>query len=308
LIRENILKFAAIDVGSNAVRLLLKRVVDDGQDIIYKKESLIRMPIRLGEDAFKDQRISEDKEKQLINSMKGFKHLIEAYQPISYQAYATSAMREALNGAEIAHRIKRETGIELTIIDGHEEANIIFSNHAEESLDKGGEYLYIDIGGGSTELILYSQGKVISSDSFRIGAVRILEGLDAEHDWVSIKDWVKEKAKPYRQLIAIGSGGNINKIYRFARKKEGKPISYEKIEKIKTYIEKFSLGDRIKILRLRPDRADVIIPAINLYLSVLKWAGVKKMYVPQIGLADGIIHMLYDQFKNGQTKLVKGNE
>jgi len=297
------LKFAAIDVGSNAVRLLLKRVVDDGQDIVYKKESLIRMPIRLGEDAFLDQRISEDKEKQLLSSLKGFKLLMDAYQPINHSAYATSAMREALNGAEIAHRIKKETGIDLKIIDGHEEANIIFSNHAEENLDKNGEYLYIDIGGGSTELILYAHGKVIASDSFRLGAVRILEGLDAEHDWVNIKDWVKEKAKPYKKLVAIGSGGNINKIYRFARKKEGKPVSYEKINKIKSYIEKYSLSDRIKILRLRPDRADVIIPAINLCLSVFKWASVKKMYVPQIGLADGIIHMLYDQFKNGQTKL-----
>lgn len=295
------MKFAAIDVGSNAVRLLLKRVVDDGQDIIYKKESLIRMPIRLGEDAFLDKRISEDKAKQLINSMKGFKHLLEAYQPINYLAYATSAMRESLNGAEIANRIKEETGIDLKIIDGHEEANIIFSNHAEESLDNGGEYLYIDIGGGSTELILFAQGKVIASDSFRIGAVRILQGLDAEDDWAEIKNWVKKNARPYKRLVAIGSGGNINKIYRFSRKKEGKPISYKKIKKIKAYIEKFSLSDRIKILRLRPDRADVIIPAINLYLSVFKWAGIKKMYVPQIGLADGIIHVLYNQFKNGQT-------
>jgi exopolyphosphatase/guanosine-5'-triphosphate,3'-diphosphate pyrophosphatase len=293
-------KFAAIDIGSNAVRLLLKRVVDEGQDVIYKKESLIRMPIRLGEDAFRDQRISIDKTKQLISSMKGFKHLIEAYQPVNYLAYATSAMREALNGAEIARRIKKETGIDLRIIDGHEEANIVFSNHAEESLDKDGEYLYIDIGGGSTELILFAEGKVIAADSFPIGAVRILEGLDAEQNWIDIKNWVKRKSRPYKKLVAIGSGGNINKIYRLARKKEGRPISYERILKIKDYIEKFSMSDRIKILRLRPDRADVIVPAIKLYLEILKWARIKMMYVPQIGLADGIIHMLYEQFKSGR--------
>jgi exopolyphosphatase / guanosine-5'-triphosphate,3'-diphosphate pyrophosphatase len=294
------LKFAAIDVGSNAVRLLLKRVVDDGQDVIYKKESLIRMPIRLGEDAFRDQRISEDKTKQLISSMKGFKHLIEAYQPVNYLAYATSAMREALNGEDITRRIKKETGIDLRIIDGYEEANIVFSNHAEESLDKDGEYLYIDIGGGSTELILYTHGKVIAADSFRIGAVRILEGLDAEHDWQAIKKWVKVKSKPCKRLVAIGSGGNINKIYRLARKKEGSPISYDKILKIRDYIEKFTMVDRIKILRLRPDRADVIVPAINLYLEIFNWSGIKKMYVPQIGLADGMIHRLYEQFKSGR--------
>jgi exopolyphosphatase / guanosine-5'-triphosphate,3'-diphosphate pyrophosphatase len=294
-------KFAAIDVGSNAVRLLLKRIVDDGQDVIYKKESLIRMPIRLGEDAFRDQRISIDKTKQLISSMKGFKHLIEAYQPINYLAYATSAMREASNGAEIAKRIKEEAGVDLRIIDGHEEANIVFSNHAEESLDKDGEYLYIDIGGGSTELILFANGKAIAADSFPVGAVRILEGLDAEHDWIDIKKWVKGKSKPYKKLVAIGSGGNINKIYRLARKKEGRPISYEKILKIKDYIEKFTMSDRIKILRLRPDRADVIVPAINLYLEILKWADIKMMYVPQIGLADGIIHMLYEQYKSGRA-------
>jgi exopolyphosphatase/guanosine-5'-triphosphate,3'-diphosphate pyrophosphatase len=295
------LKFAAIDVGSNAVRLLLKRVFDDGRDVIYKKESLIRMPIRLGEDAFVDQIISEDKAKQLISSMKGFKYLLEAYQPIKYLAFGTSAMREARNGEEIADRIKNETGIDLKIIGGREEADIIFSNHTEEILDNGGEYLYIDIGGGSIELILFAEGKVIASDSFPLGAVRILQGLDTENDWAEIKKWVKKNARPYKRLVAIGSGGNINKLYRFARKKEGKPISYEKIKKIKDYIEQFSLNDRIKILRFRPDRADVIIPAINLYLSVFKWAGVKKMYVPQIGLADGIIHMLYDQFKNGHT-------
>jgi exopolyphosphatase/guanosine-5'-triphosphate,3'-diphosphate pyrophosphatase len=302
------LKFAAIDIGSNAVRLLLKRVFDDGREVVYKKESLIRMPLRLGEDTFLDKNISEDKAKQLINTMKGFKHLLEAYQPINYLAYATSALREALNGTEIANRIREETGIDLRIIDGHEEANIIFSNHVEESLDSRGEYLYIDIGGGSTELILFAEGKVIASDSFRLGAVRILQGLDAEHDWAEVKKWVKENTKPFKRLIAIGSGGNINKIYRFARKKEGKPISYEKIKKIKDYIEKFSMNDRIKILRFRPDRADVIVPAINLYLSVFKWAGVKKMYVPQIGLADGIIHLLYEQFKNRQSSLVKNNE
>lgn len=295
------MKFAAIDVGSNAVRLLLKRVIDDGHDIIYKKESLIRMPIRLGDDAFMEQRISEDKTRQLISAMKGFKHLMDAYQPINYLAYATSAIREAVNGDEIAGRIKKETGIALKIIDGQKEAHAIFSNHVEENLENGGEYLYIDAGGGSTELILFAEGKIIASDSFRVGAVRILQGLDTKDDWAQIKNWVKKNAKPYKKLVAIGSGGNINKIYRFARKEEGKPVSYKKIIKIKNYIEKYSLSDRIKILRLRPDRADVIIPAINVYLSVFKWAGIEKMYVPQIGLADGMIHILYNQFKDGQT-------
>jgi len=189
----------------------------------------------------------------------------------------------------------------LVIIDGHEEANIIFSNHVEEYLDHNKGYLYIDNGGGSIELILFAKGKVVASDSFRIGTVRIIQGIDDKKDWTAIKGWIKEKIKPYKNLAAIGSGGNINKIFRFARKSEGKPISYEKLRKIQAFIEKYSYNDRIKILRLRPDRADVILPAINVYLSILDWAGIKKMYVPQIGLADGIIHILYDQYKNSKV-------
>jgi exopolyphosphatase / guanosine-5'-triphosphate,3'-diphosphate pyrophosphatase len=296
------LRFAAIDVGSNAVRLLLKQVFTDGDDTIYKKDALIRMPIRLGEDAFSNKRISKDKIDQLINSMKGFRYLIDAYDPIDYQAYATSAMRDALNGLEITRRIKEDSGIDLKIIDGHEEANIIFSNHVEEGLDRNKEFLYIDIGGGSTELILFAKGEVIASDSFRIGTVRIIQGTDDEKDWKAIKGWVKEKTKPYKNLTAIGSGGNINKIFRFARKKEGKPISCDKLRRIHAFIEKYSYTDRIRILRLRPDRADVILPAINVYISILEWAGINKMFVPQIGLADGIIHILYDQFKNRQKE------
>lgn len=291
------MKFAAIDVGSNAIRLLLKRIIIDGQETIYKKESLIRIPVRLGEDTFIKKRISQEKIIQLVNSMKGFKHLLEAYEPIDYLALATSAMREAPNGPEIAEIVRKESGIDLRIIDGHDEASIIFSNHAEEALNHNNDYLYIDIGGGSTEMILFAKRKVIAAESFRIGTVRIMQGIDDGKDWIAVKKWLKEVTRPYKNLKAIGSGGNINKIFRFSRKKEDKPLSYKMLKEIKDYIEQYSYHDRIRILRLRPDRADVILPAINTYLSIMEWAGIKKIYVPQIGLADGIIHMLYDQYK-----------
>jgi exopolyphosphatase/guanosine-5'-triphosphate,3'-diphosphate pyrophosphatase len=210
-------------------------------------------------------------------------------------------LREAINGAAIADRVQQEAGIDLQIIDGQREAFIILSNHSEDTLDKNRDYLYIDVGGGSTEITIVAQGKVVGSNSFRIGTVRILHGLDAELEWIEMRKWVKEKTRSYKGLIAIGSGGNINKIFRLARKKEGKPISCDQIKQIKAHIERFSLNDRIKILRLRPDRADVIIPAIDVYLAVSKWAKIEKMYVPQIGLADGMIHMLYEQFKEEQT-------
>ncbi len=293
------MKFAAIDVGSNAVRLLLKRVIQDGDEVFYKKESLIRMPIRLGEDVFINNRISEEKTDQLLSTIKGFSHLIDAYEPLSYLACATSAMREALNGPDITELIKKETGIDVQIIDGQEEAEIIYNNHMEKSLNSYRQYIYIDVGGGSTELTLFADENVVKSRSFRIGTIRMLKRLDIEREWMEMKSWVKKVTKPYSNLAAIGSGGNINKIFRLARSKDGAPITKKKIRKIKDYLNRFNIKERIKILRLRPDRADVIIPATEVYLSVISWAKVKQMYVPQIGLADGIIHKLYDEYING---------
>ncbi len=284
------MKFAAIDIGSNAVRLLLSRVVGENGQALIKKESLVRMPIRLGDDAFLKQYIGEEKKTALIHSMQGFRHLIEAYQPLAYRACATSAMREAKNGEEIASRIKSESGIELEIIRGETEAALIFANHDEAAATL--PFMYIDVGGGSTELTVFDQGKVIDARSFNIGTIRLLEDLVSKVTWQAMKDWL-QNFRSLKNLTGIGSGGNINKIYRLSGRKDGKPMSYKSISTIHDMLREHTFEERIRRLKLRPDRADVILPASEIYLSVMKWAGIRQMQVPQVGLADGIIHDLY---------------
>lgn len=291
------MKFAAIDIGSNAVRLLLSRVIDNGNQPFFKKESLIRIPIRLGEDSFTHKRISEEKKNNLIKTMLGFKHLIYAYEAVDYIACATSAMREAENGKEIVANIKMETGINLEIIDGKSEADIINSNHIEKKLNQESSYLYIDVGGGSTELTLFSKNESITSKSFDIGTVRLLKNLVPKESWKEMKKWIKQNTADFQPLLGIGSGGNINKIFRLSGKSEKKPLNYKNIKEINDYLCTFTLEERIKVLNLRPDRADVILPAAEIYLSVMKWAKIKQMFVPQIGLADGLIHILYERYK-----------
>jgi exopolyphosphatase/guanosine-5'-triphosphate,3'-diphosphate pyrophosphatase len=291
------LKFAAIDIGSNAVRLLLSRVIENGDHPMIKKESLIRIPIRLGEDSFTQKKISKEKHENLLKTMIGFKHLIEAYEAVDYIACATSAMREAVNGEEIVQQIKKQIGINLEIIDGKREADIINSNQIENKLGRNNSYLYIDVGGGSTELTLFSNNQSITAKSFNIGTVRLLGNLVSKKNWQEMKNWIKENTLKYQPLIGIGSGGNINKIFRLSRKKEGKPLSYKKIKEIYEFLKSYSLEERIKVLGLRPDRADVILPASEIYLSVMKWGKIKQMFVPQIGLSDGLIHILYEKYK-----------
>ncbi|TDI84714.1 MAG: exopolyphosphatase [Caldithrix sp.] len=289
------MKFAAIDIGSNAVRLLLSRVIENGKYPIFKKESLIRIPIRLGEDAFVRKRISAEKAEQLVNTMRGFKFLIEAYQAIDYMACATSAMREAENGEDVVKEIMRRSGIKLDIVAGQKEADIIYANHFEERLDKNKSYLYIDVGGGSTELTLFSHNQSITSHSFNIGTVRLLHGLVPDSRWKDMKQWVQVIAPEFKPVIGIGSGGNINKMFKLSRIKTGKPISYKRLRELDKYLNTFSLDERIKILGLRPDRADVIIPAADIFTSVMKWAKINRMYVPEIGLSDGMIRLLYER-------------
>ena len=290
------MKFAAIDIGSNAVRLLLTRVFETNTKPFFKKESLVRIPLRLGEEAFAEKFISEQKSQSLVNTMIAFKYLIDAYQPIDSMACATSAMRDAGNGDLIVKEINARTGFNLEIVDGKREAQIIFSNHVEQYLDEQKSYLYIDVGGGSTELTLFSDVKTIDSKSFDIGTIRLLKNLVTKEKWGEMKKWIKEFASAF-QPIAIGSGGNINKIFRLSGKKEGKPLSYKTVRSIYNNLKSFSFEQRIQNLGLRPDRADVIIPASDIYLSVMKWAGIDKIYVPQVGLADGLIHILYEKHK-----------
>jgi exopolyphosphatase/guanosine-5'-triphosphate,3'-diphosphate pyrophosphatase len=297
------LKFAAIDMGSNAVRLLLSGVFEDGYSATFRKMSLVRMPIRLGDDAFTQKCISDEKISQLVKTMIGFKHLIESFEPLDFMACATSAMREAENGPQICERILQDTAIKIEIIDGKKEAQIIFKNKSADLFGGNDAYLYVDIGGGSTEITLFSQGQIIAARSFNIGTIRLLAGLVSKAYWKKMRQWLKNYSAPYSSMAAIGSGGNINKVFRLANCKTGKPLSENKMMKVRRFLKHFTVEQRIKELGLRPDRADVIIPALDIYLKVMKWAGVREIYVPQVGLADGIVHILYEKYRNSRPEI-----
>lgn len=289
--------FAAIDIGSNAMRLLFCRVYEVNGKPHFSKEELIRMPIRLGEDVFVKGKISEVKEERLITSLKGFSELIKAFDVDGFRAVATSAMRDASNGLEIIQRAKKETGINVEIIDGKLEASLVFSNHIEELLNPKHAYLYIDVGGGSTELTLYFNQKVIAARSFNIGTVRMLLDKVDKNEWEEMKAWLKRSTVGIHPLHAIGSGGNINKIFKMANKKETAHLSYEKLKDQYDMLCSYTYKERIERLGLKPDRADVIVPAAKIFLTVMKTADIDKVFVPQIGLSDGIVHELYETYK-----------
>lgn len=289
--------FAAVDIGSNAMRLLFCRVYEIDGKPHFSKEELIRMPIRLGEDVFTKGKISLAKEERLITSLKGFHELIKAYQVDDFRAVATSAMRDASNGVEIIARAKKETGLNVEIIDGKLEASLVFSNHIEEVLNPKYAYLYIDVGGGSTELTLYFNQKVIAAKSFNIGTVRMLLDKVDKNEWEEMKAWLKRSTVGIHPLYAIGSGGNINKIFKMTNKKETNHISYDKLKGLYDLLNSYTYEERIERLGLKPDRADVIVPAAKIFLTVMKITDIEKVFVPQIGLSDGIVHELYGKFQ-----------
>lgn len=295
------MKFAAIDIGSNAVRLLLARVFEEeGQPAFFKKEALVRMPLRLGDDAFTRHEITAGKADRLVSTMTGFRHLIEAYEPIDYMACATSAMREATNGDVIAQRVRERSAIDLQIIGGKQEAEIIYANHLERQFGGERAYLYIDVGGGSTELTLFARGRTVASRSFRIGTVRLLEDLVPARRWHEMRAWVREAVDDIAPIQGIGSGGNINKLFRLAQCKEGKPLGLKRLKAIFEMLNAYTYEQRIRVCGLRADRADVIIPAAQIYLAVMGWAGIKKIHVPEVGLADGVVHILYEKHLAGR--------
>lgn len=289
------MRYAAIDIGSNAVRLLIADIKQNDSTVSFKKNTLIRVPLRLGDDAFLDKKISEKKIDELVKTMLAFRNLIDVYKVSDYMACATSAMREAKNGDLIVQKIKSEANINLEIVEGQREAKIIYASHIEQSLDKKKNYLYIDVGGGSTELSVFCNGEMVASRSFNLGGIRILDNQDKDETWSEMKDWVKQNTQPYKNLSGIGTGGNINKLFRMADLKDGSPLTFAKLRSLYLYLNSFSLKDRINVLGLNQDRADVIIPASEIYLSVMKWGGVKQIYVPRVGLVDGIIQMLIDK-------------
>ncbi len=289
------MRYAAIDIGSNAIRLLIADIIENNGSISFKKNTLVRVPLRLGDDAFIQQHLSEKKAADLVKTMQAFRNLMDVYKVTDYMAFATSAMREAKNGMEVVQTIKDTASIDLEIINGQKEARIIYSNHSEESIDKSKNYLYIDVGGGSTELSLFSNGKLLASRSFNIGTIRILDNQDKDETWQDMRDFVRENTKMFKSVSGIGTGGNINKLYKMSEEKNGAPLSFLKLRSLYNYLNSFSLKDRINVLGINQDRADVIIPACEIFLSVMKWANIKNIYVPSVGLVDGIIQLLIEK-------------
>lgn len=289
------MRYAAIDIGSNAIRLLIASILSSNGKTTFKKTSLIRVPLRLGDNAFIDHKISTKKSEELIKAMVAFKNLMDVYHVEDYMACATSALREAENGPDLVQKIKEQAGINLEIVEGQKEANIIYSSHVDQTFDHHKNYLYIDVGGGSTELSIFSEGKPIVSKSFNLGTIRILDQQDKQETWDDLKRWIKIESKDYKNLVGIGTGGNINKLFRLAGEKEGKPLSYLKLKAQYEHLNAHSLKERIFTLGLNQDRADVIIPACQLFLTVMKCAGIKQIHVPKVGMVDGIINLLIEK-------------
>ncbi len=292
------MRLAAIDIGSNAARLLISEVTTDTNGTaIFNKIDLIRVPLRLGFDVFEKGEISEHRIDMISQTMKAYKHLLNVYEVKHLKACATSAMRDAKNGPDIIRKIKLETRIEIEIISGSDEAAYIYENHVAENLDKEHSYLYIDVGGGSTELTFFSNNKLVFKDSYNIGTIRILKNKVSDDLWDEMKDSLKIKTKGHKEVTAIGSGGNINKIFSLSKTKEDKPLPLELLRDYYKELSNVSLSDRINIYKLKEDRADVIVPALLIYINVMRWAGATEIYVPRIGLADGLIQHLYEEIK-----------
>ncbi|WP_207513605.1 Ppx/GppA phosphatase family protein [Longitalea luteola] len=292
------MKLAAIDIGSNAARLLISDVIfSNNKRPQFQKVNLVRVPLRLGFEVFEQQKISREKEDMILNTIKAYKLLMDAYGVRHCKAAATSAMRDASNAGEILARVKKETGIGIEVITGDAEASLIFENHIAENLDKNHTYLYIDVGGGSTEVTFFAFGRLIFKRSFNIGTIRLLKNQVDDFLWGEMKDFVKRETKPYQDIVAIGSGGNINKVFSLSKRKEGKPLPLELLKDYYKELSSFSVADRIRIYKLREDRADVIVPALFIYINVMRWANIEEIHVPKIGLADGLIQHLYDELK-----------
>ena len=289
-------KYAAIDIGSNAIRLLIANViVEKGKEPQFRKSSLVRVPIRLGADTFVTGKITPENTQRMIDAMEAFKLLMKINNVKKYKACATSAVREAGNGMEIVKTILEKTDVKIDIIDGKKEAAIIFSTDLNELIERDASYLYVDVGGGSTEFTIFSNGEIINSKSFKMGTVRLINNTKAENKVIfkEVQKWIETNTKDLKKLSLIGSGGNINKLFKMSGRTIGKPISYIYLNAQYQFLKKMSFDDRISELSLNPDRADVIIPATKIYLSAMKWSGARKIYVPKIGLADGIIKSLY---------------
>lgn len=292
------MKLAAIDIGSNAARLLITEVLEtEHGKPQFNKVNLVRVPLRLGFDVFETGEISKQKKGMILQTMKAYGHLLKAYEVKNIIACATSAMRDANNSEEIIRKVRMETGIEIEIISGDLEASIIYENHIAENLDTDHSYLYVDVGGGSTELTFFAEGEMVFKQSFNVGTIRLLKDMVEESLWEKMKEHIKQFTKGHKKISVIGSGGNINKIFSLSKKKEGKPLH---LDLLKEYYKDFSaltVEERIRLYKLREDRADVLVPALQIYINVMRWADAEEIYVPKIGLADGLVQHLYYQLK-----------
>lgn len=287
-------RYAAIDIGSNAMRLLVSNIVEqEGRETQFNKSSLVRVPIRLGQDVFTVGEISDENIERMIDAMKAYKLLMKVHKVEHYKACATSAMREADNNRDIVEIIQREADIYIDIIDGKKEAAIIASSDLKEYIATDKTYLYVDVGGGSTEFSLFSNGKIIASKSFKNGTVRMLNNMVNEIVWVEIEKWIKLNTAPFEDVTMIGSGGNINKLFKMTGKQQDKPLTFLGLNAQYAMLNKMTYDQRISELALNPDRADVIIPATKIYLNAMKWSGARHLYVPKIGLSDGIVKAMY---------------
>ncbi|WP_299289174.1 exopolyphosphatase [uncultured Mucilaginibacter sp.] len=289
------MRYAAIDIGSNAIRLLIADLSENSEPVTFKKNTLLRVPLRLGDDAFIQKKISEKKINDLVKTMHSFRLLMDVYGVSAYLACATSAMRESENGPEIVKQVKEQAGVDLEIVGGQREAKIIYASHFEEKLDRKKNYLYIDVGGGSTELSFFSDEILVASQSFNIGTIRMLDNQDKAETWKEMERFIQSKVKSHKNITGIGTGGNINKLFRLSEEKEGKPMSLSKLKSLYNHLNSYSMKDRIQVLGLNHDRADVIIPAAQIFITVMKWAGVANIYVPKVGMVDGIIQILIEE-------------
>ncbi|WP_460567507.1 Ppx/GppA phosphatase family protein [Flaviaesturariibacter terrae] len=289
------MRLAAIDIGSNAGRLLINDVVQGPNGKAeFIKMALVRVPLRLGFDVFDTGRISQKRSDMMLKTIESYKLLMEVYEVSHLRAAATSAMRDAANAAEVLARIEERTGIRIDVISGGEEARFVYENHVAENLSSQESYLYIDVGGGSTELTFFSDGKLQFKESFNIGTIRLLKDQVDKNAWELMKNYIKEFTKGHHHVTCIGSGGNINKVFSLSKRKEGKPLQLDQLRNYYKEFSALSIRQRMQLYKFREDRADVIVPALLIYINAMRWADAEDIFVPKIGLADGLIHSLYD--------------
>lgn len=300
------MRLGAIDIGSNAARLLISDVVINNNKAEFNKINLVRVPLRLGFDVFDKKEISPGKTAMIINTIKAYKNLLDAYEVKYFKAAATSAMRDAVNAKQIIDIVKQETGIVIEVISGGDEAAFIYENHIAENMDKAHSYLYIDVGGGSTELTFFAENKLIFKESFNIGTIRLLKNQVNEELWNKMKDFIKKEIRGHdNDVIAIGSGGNINKVFSLSKRKDGKSLPLDLLKDYYKELNSFSITDRMRIYNMREDRADVIVPALHIFINVMRWANTSEIFVPKIGLADGLIQNLYQEIMNKKSIVLR---